>query len=103
MSALLTKKLERRRPEKRGFVQKQEIDEGFSVSSGIKMVSRDKKAIAARAKVSFHLPNIPKPQTEFNILVNNRNTPFEHVWLEMSEDNSRFVHPLVRLASEFLL
>ncbi|KAH0467824.1 hypothetical protein IEQ34_002857 [Dendrobium chrysotoxum] len=83
---------------KKGIVQKQEKDEGFSASSGIKMVSRDKKATAARAKVPFHLPNIPKPQTQFNILVNNRNTPFEHVWLEMSEDNSRFVHPLEKLS-----
>ncbi|KAI0524872.1 hypothetical protein KFK09_004262 [Dendrobium nobile] len=83
---------------KRGVVQKQERDEGLSASSGIKMVSRDKKATAARAKVPFHLPNIPKPQTEFNILVNNKNTPFEHVWLEVSEDNSRFVHPLEKLS-----
>lgn len=83
---------------KRGIVNNQERDEAFSASSGIRMVSRDNKTTAARAKVPFHLPNIPKPQTEFNILVNNKNTPFEHVWLERSEDNSRFMHPLEKLS-----
>ncbi|XP_020586128.1 protein RRP6-like 2 [Phalaenopsis equestris] len=86
------------RKKKREVVQKQEGELGFSASSEIKMVSRDKKTTAARAKVPFHLPNIPKPQLEFKILVNNNNTPFEHVWLERSEDDSRFMHPLEKLS-----
>lgn len=48
-----------------------------------------------RAKVPFHIPTIKRPQEEYNILVNNLNQPFQHVWLERSEDNQRFVHPLV--------
>lgn len=83
---------------KREIVLNQERDQGFSPSLGIKMVSRDKKTTAARAKVPFHLPNIPRPQIEFNILVNNKNQPFEHVWLEKNEDASSFIHPLEKLS-----
>lgn len=72
--------------------------------SAVKVVSRDKKTTAARSQVPFHIPSIPRPQDEFKILVNNLNQPFEHVWLEKSEDGSRFVHPLVSLIfSSFLL
>ncbi|KVH90540.1 3'-5' exonuclease domain-containing protein [Cynara cardunculus var. scolymus] len=47
-----------------------------------------------RAKVSFHLASIPRPQDVYRIMVNNVNKPFEHVWLPISEDGSRFIHPL---------
>ncbi|PKA57851.1 exosome complex exonuclease RRP6 [Apostasia shenzhenica] len=82
---------------RQSFMHNLERDEGLSASSGIKMASRDKKTTAAPSKVPFHLRNIPRPQNEFNILVNNKNQPFEHVWLERSEDGS-FVHPLEKLS-----
>lgn len=83
---------------KKESVLNQERNEDMPSPLGIKMVSRDQKTTAARAKVPFHLPNIPRPQTEFNILVNNKNTPFQHVWLEMSEDESHLMHPLEKLS-----
>ena len=43
----------------------------------------------------FHIPTIPWRHDEFNILVNNKNQPFEHVWLQKADDGSRFIHPLV--------
>nr|GMC92161.1 protein RRP6-like 2 [Ipomoea batatas]GMC93851.1 protein RRP6-like 2 [Ipomoea batatas] len=49
--------------------------------------------------VPFHISSIPKPQDEYRILVNNLNEPFEHVWLETSEDESRFIHPLEKFSS----
>ncbi|KAJ0981713.1 hypothetical protein J5N97_009968 [Dioscorea zingiberensis] len=73
-----------------------ERDEGY-VASGVKVASRDKKVSSARPKVPFHIPSIPRPQDEFNIIVNNSNQPFEHVWLERSEDGTRIVHPLEKL------
>ncbi|OMO67884.1 hypothetical protein CCACVL1_20240 [Corchorus capsularis] len=68
-------------------------------SSGVK-VNKGALAVgtAAKAKVPFHIPTIPKPQQEYNILVNNSNQPFEHVWLQRSEDGQRFVHPLENLS-----
>ncbi|XP_051131750.1 protein RRP6-like 2 isoform X2 [Andrographis paniculata] len=57
-----------------------------------------KVAAKMKAKVPFHIPTIPKPQDEYKIIVNNSNQPFEHVWLERSEDGSRFVHPLENLS-----
>ncbi|OMO70391.1 hypothetical protein COLO4_28619 [Corchorus olitorius] len=70
--------------------------ESSGSSSGVK-VNKGALAVgtAAKAKVPFHIPTIPKPQQEYNILVNNSNQPFEHVWLQRSEDGQRFVHPLV--------
>lgn len=61
----------------------------------VRVAERDSKSLSGKAKVPFHVPTIKKPQEEFNILVNNANQPFEHVWLERSEDNQRVVHPLV--------
>lgn len=63
----------------------------------VKLAERDNKSLSGKAKVPFHVPTIKKPQEEFNILVNNANQPFEHVWLERSEDNQRVLHPLVCL------
>lgn len=58
----------------------------------------DKNSVKhGKAKVSFHIPTIKKPQEEYNILVNNANIPFEHVLLERSEDSLYFIHPLVSL------
>ncbi|KAF5185827.1 Rrp6-like [Thalictrum thalictroides] len=65
--------------------------------------SRDKKMTVLRPSVPFHIPTIPRPQDEFNIFVNNTNQPFEHVWLQRSEDGSRVMHPLEKLSeSDFI-
>lgn len=67
--------------------------------SNVKVVAlRDKKVSGAvKPKVPFHIPTIKRPQDEYNILVNNSNQPFQHVWLQKSEDGERFIHPLVSL------
>ncbi|XP_010527545.1 PREDICTED: protein RRP6-like 2 [Tarenaya hassleriana] len=62
-------------------------------ASDVKVAEKDKK-VSGKAKVPFHIPTIKKPQEEYNILVNNANQPFEHVWLERSEDGQRSIHPL---------
>ncbi|KAK9951693.1 hypothetical protein M0R45_007129 [Rubus argutus] len=64
----------------------------------VKVVTKDKKTVGTKPKVSFHVPSIRKPQEQFNILVNNSNQPFEHVWLPRSEDAHRFLHPLEKLS-----
>uniref|UniRef100_A0A5B7BSC4 Putative exosome component 10 n=1 Tax=Davidia involucrata TaxID=16924 RepID=A0A5B7BSC4_DAVIN len=69
-----------------------------SSSSAVKVASRDKKTMGTKPKVPFHIPTIPRPQDEFKILVNNLNQPFEHVWLQRSEDGSRFIHPLEKFS-----
>ncbi|GMI85466.1 RRP6-like 2 [Hibiscus trionum] len=75
------------------------MEGGSSGSPGVKM---KKGALAqvttGKAKVSFHIPTIRKPQEEYNILVNNSNQPFVHVWLQKSEDGLRFVHPMEKLS-----
>ncbi|CAL1356639.1 unnamed protein product [Linum trigynum] len=75
---------------------------GSSVSnstgdSAVKVADRKGNA-GGKAKIPFHIPSIKRPQEEHNILVNNSNQPFEHVWLERSADGSRFVHPLEKLS-----
>uniref|UniRef100_A0A0E0K8Z6 HRDC domain-containing protein n=1 Tax=Oryza punctata TaxID=4537 RepID=A0A0E0K8Z6_ORYPU len=69
------------------------------------MTAKDKAAAAAaepwtKARVSFHDPNIPRPQDVYAIRVNNYNVPFDHVWLERTEDGSRPIHPLEKLPME---
>lgn len=66
-----------------------------SPGSGIKVVKKDKKTTGVKPKVPFHVPTIQRPQDQYNFLVNNLNQPFEHVWLQKSEDGQRFIHPLV--------
>ncbi|PWA51836.1 3'-5' exonuclease domain-containing protein [Artemisia annua] len=61
-----------------------------NLTSGVKVATSTPKA-----KVSFYNASIRRPQYEYKILVNNGNTPFEHVWLDRSEDGSKFIHPLV--------
>ncbi|XP_062166108.1 protein RRP6-like 2 [Alnus glutinosa] len=69
-----------------------------SVAMGVKVATKDKKTTGPKQKVPFHIPSIRKPQDELNILVNNSNQPFEHVWLQRSEDGLRFIHPLEKLS-----
>ncbi|KAG9452076.1 hypothetical protein H6P81_004980 [Aristolochia fimbriata] len=72
------------------------------LAPAVKVASRDQKVGGPR-KVPFHIPSIPRPQDKFNILVNNSNQPFEHVWLQKSQDGSRFMHPLENLSvSDFV-
>ncbi|EOA18657.1 hypothetical protein CARUB_v10007233mg [Capsella rubella] len=63
----------------------------------VKLAERERNS-SGKAKVPFHVPTIKKPQEEYNILVNNANQPFEHVWLERSEDDQRVMHPLEKLS-----
>jgi len=63
---------------------------------GVTVATKDKKTMGPKPKVPFHIPTIRRPQDEYSIVVNNANMPFEHVWLQSSEDGSRFIHPLVR-------
>ena len=67
-----------------------------------------KVATKTKPKVPFHIPSIRKPQEEFNILVNNSNQPFQHVWLQQqqrSDDDqtTTFIHPLVCFLFAILL
>ncbi|EER95474.1 hypothetical protein BDA96_01G532200 [Sorghum bicolor] len=83
--------------------------DGGSPSSGavlgagsVRALTKDKGAApapGAKAKVPFHDPSIPRPQDVYKIIVDNYN-PFEHVWLERSEDGTRRVHPLEKLPVE---
>lgn len=54
--------------------------------------------VKAKPKIPFHIPTIPRPQDQYKIIVNNSNQPFEHVWLQRSEDGLRFIHPLEKLS-----
>lgn len=55
-------------------------------------------AAKVKPKIPFHIATIPRPQDEYKIIVNNSNQPFEHVWLQKSEDGARFIHPLVEFS-----
>ncbi|XP_060197491.1 protein RRP6-like 2 isoform X2 [Lycium barbarum] len=67
------------------------VDKTEGKAEGVKVATKGKP------KVPFHIPTIPRPQDVYKIIVNNTNQPFEHVWLQRSDDGSRFVHPLVDL------
>ncbi|KAL9230839.1 hypothetical protein vseg_006135 [Gypsophila vaccaria] len=74
-----------------------------AASPSIRVAERDKKTVGPKPKVPFHIPTIRRPQEEYNILVNNSNQPYQHVWLERSEDGARFIHPLEKLSvSDFV-
>ncbi|CAA0818753.1 Polynucleotidyl transferase- ribonuclease H fold protein with HRDC domain [Striga hermonthica] len=64
----------------------------------VKGAQEVKVATKLKPKIPFHVPSITKPQDEYKIIVNNTNQPFEHVWLQRSEDGSRFLHPLEELS-----
>ncbi|OEL38949.1 Protein RRP6-like 2 [Dichanthelium oligosanthes] len=81
--------------------------EGGSGGSGpvlgagsVRALTNEKGAApGTKAKVPFHDPSIPRPQDVYKIIVDNYK-PFEHVWLERSEDGTRPVHPLEKLPVE---
>lgn len=80
---------------KKGLVDNNNNNNNNSSHSVVKVVSRDSKTMGTKSRIPFHIPTIPRPQDEYKIIVNNANQPFEHVWLQRSEDGSRFMHPLV--------
>ncbi|XP_061343308.1 protein RRP6-like 2 isoform X2 [Gastrolobium bilobum] len=70
---------------------------------GCEMKKKMKEAIhegldLRNGKVPFHIPTIRKPQYVYKIVVNNSNQPFQHVWLQKSDDGQRFIHPLEKLS-----
>lgn len=78
---------------------KEESVPGSSYSAtGVSVATKDRRISGAKPKVPFHIPSIPRPQDEYRIIVNNANLPFQHVWLEQSEDGTRLIHPLVDLS-----
>nr|GMD41921.1 protein RRP6-like 2 isoform X2 [Ipomoea batatas] len=87
----------RKMEEEKGVSVRMELDGGFQVvlRSEEKVADGVKVAAKPKPKVPFHIPTIPRPQDEYKIVVNNSNQPFEHVWLQRSDDGSRFIHPLV--------
>ncbi|CAL4929145.1 unnamed protein product [Urochloa decumbens] len=83
-------------------------EEGGSAGSGavlgagsVRALAKDNKIASPlpKAKVPFHDPSIRRPQEVYKIIVDNYK-PFEHVWLERSEDGTRRVHPLEKLPVE---
>ncbi|XP_030452947.2 protein RRP6-like 2 isoform X1 [Syzygium oleosum] len=66
--------------------------------SSVKVASLKEKVGGPKPKVPFHIPTIRRSQEEFFISVNNANQPFQHVWLQKSEDGQRFIHPLEELS-----
>ncbi|XP_057506695.1 protein RRP6-like 2 [Actinidia eriantha] len=82
----------------RSSLVEKDLGKDMSSSSGVTVASRDKKTMGAKPKVPFHIPTIRRPQDEFKIVVNNSNQPFEHVWLQRSDDGSRFIHPLEKFS-----
>ncbi|KAG5556236.1 hypothetical protein RHGRI_006742 [Rhododendron griersonianum] len=83
---------------KKGLLSQVVVEEKDRVESSVKVASRDKKTMGGKPKVPFHVPSIPRPQDKFKIVVNNSNQPFDHVWLQRSEDGSRFIHPLEKFS-----
>ncbi|XP_076896199.1 protein RRP6-like 2 [Bidens hawaiensis] len=82
-----------------GFQKGLVNDNKLGDSSSVKVVLRDGNAVGTpKAKVPFHVASIRRPQDAYKIVVNNDNKPFEHVWLQKSEDGSRFIHPLEKLS-----
>ncbi|XP_015970915.1 protein RRP6-like 2 [Arachis duranensis] len=79
-----------------------ELENGFGLvrvkkegaGVGKKKVEAAGTTETTKPKVSFHLATVRKPQDVYDIVVNNTNVPFEHIWLEKSEDDQRFIHPL---------
>ncbi|XP_027357205.1 protein RRP6-like 2 [Abrus precatorius] len=51
-----------------------------------------------KSKVPFHVSTIQKPQHEYKMRLNNMKQQFDHVWLEWSDQEKRFIHPLEYLS-----
>ncbi|XP_047045799.1 protein RRP6-like 2 [Lolium rigidum] len=72
--------------------------DAFGASGSVRMVTMDKAATSGtKAKVPFHIPTIPRPQDVYHIVVDNTSNPFQHAFLERSDDGARPLHPLEKL------
>ncbi|XP_028766878.1 protein RRP6-like 2 [Neltuma alba] len=76
-----------------------EVELDSSSASAVKVAKEDRITTVPKLKVPFHIPTIRRPQDEYNIMVNNSNQPFEHVWLQRSDDGQKFIHPLEKLSA----
>uniref|UniRef100_A0ACD5TP73 Uncharacterized protein n=1 Tax=Avena sativa TaxID=4498 RepID=A0ACD5TP73_AVESA len=77
--------------------------EAFGSSGSVRMATMDKAATSGtKPKVPFHIPTIPRPQDVYRIVVDNTSKPFQHAFLERSDDGARPVHPLEKLPTEQL-
>lgn len=85
----------------RGNVTLAATDSETVASPGVTVATKDKKTMGPKSKVPFHIPTIRRPQDEYSIVVNNANMPFEHVWLQRSDDGLSFIHPLVSFLVHF--
>ncbi|XP_044982661.1 protein RRP6-like 1 [Hordeum vulgare subsp. vulgare] len=72
----------------------------FAAGSARTTATGDERAPWAKPKAVYHDPSIPRPQDVYLIRVNNCNSPFDHVWLERSDDGTRPIHPLEKLPVE---
>ncbi|XP_031492179.1 protein RRP6-like 1 [Nymphaea colorata] len=80
--------------------KKKEADTAGYLASGGDLEANKTKAPGGRTRMPFHVPSIPRSQDEFHIWVDNSNEPFNHVWLEKSEDGSRYIHPLEKYSPQ---
>uniref|UniRef100_A0A452YAH8 Uncharacterized protein n=1 Tax=Aegilops tauschii subsp. strangulata TaxID=200361 RepID=A0A452YAH8_AEGTS len=70
--------------------------EAFGSSGSVRMATMDRAAASGpKPKVPFHIPTIPRPQDVHRIVVDNTSKPFDHAFLERSDDGARAIHPLV--------
>ncbi|TKY46324.1 Exosome component 10 [Spatholobus suberectus] len=82
----------------RGNVNPATGSEATWATPGVTVATKDKMTTRSKPKVPFHIPTIRRPQDEYSIVVNNANMPFEHVWLQRSDNGMRFIHPLEKLS-----
>ena len=77
-----------------------EEGEAFGASVSVRMATMDRAATSGtKAKVPFHIPTIPRPQDVYRIVVDNTSKPFQHAFLERSDDDgARPLHPLVSVS-----
>ncbi|VAH15874.1 unnamed protein product [Triticum turgidum subsp. durum] len=77
--------------------------EAFGSSGSVRMATMDRAAASGpKPKVPFHIPTIPRPQDVHRIVVDNTSKPFDHAFLERSDDGARAIHPLEKLPMEQL-
>ncbi|KAE8794589.1 protein RRP6-like 1 [Hordeum vulgare] len=77
--------------------------EAFGPSGSVRMATMHRAAASGpKPKVPFHIPTIPRPQDVHRIVVDNTSKPFDHAFLERSDDGARAIHPLEKLPMEQL-
>jgi exosome complex exonuclease RRP6 len=74
--------------------------EAFGSSGSVRMATMDRAgASGPKQKVPFHIPTISRPQDVHRIVVDNTSKPFDHAFLERSDDGARAIHPLVNASA----